>query len=174
MAKSNNVPPGGFKVEVYKIARYLRAKMGVRFKDQEAGYIAPEAVAEADQHIIHLCETSHEKITELLNGLAELWSAMKDMKDTPARAQISEQVFTQAHEIKDVGAMCGYDLIAYFAESLRDYIGQTKLSVDAQRVIIQAHMDAMQAVHRQGFKKEAGPEAEQLKKMVKVAIEKYS
>ena len=69
--------------------------------------------------------------------------------------------------------MCGYGLIAYFAESLRDYIARTDLNLKAQVVIIQAHLDAMQMCHRKGFRTDAGPEAEELKKMVKMAIDKY-
>ena len=37
---------------------------------------------------------------------------------------------------------------------------------------IQAHLDAMHVVNSQGIKTTAGPEAEELKKMVKIAIER--
>ena len=69
---------------------------------------------------------------------------------------------------------CSSSLIAYFAESLRDYIAQTQLSLDAQRVIIQAHLDAMQAAHHRNLKENGGSVAEELKAAVKKAIEKYS
>lgn len=165
--------PGGLKVEVFKLANRLKSLMGARFQDHEEGFLAPEAIAEADKLIEDLCANGAQMITERLESLTTLWPKMREMPNSPERTELSEQIFTLAHEIKDMGAMCGYDVITYFAESLRDYIGRTDLNLNAQVVIIQAHMDAMQIVHKQGLKTEAGPETEELKKMVKMAIDKY-
>ncbi len=161
------------KVEIYKLANHLKGLMGMRFQNQAEGFLAPEAIEAADKLIAALSADCPRMIAEHLEKLAGLWKKMKEMPSSPERTDLSEQIFTLAHEIKDMGAMCGYTLIAYFAESLRDYIGRTDLNLKAQVVIIQAHVDAMQIVHRQGYKEEAGPEAEELKKMVKVAIDKY-
>lgn len=163
----------GIRVEIFKLANHLKRKMGVRFQDQEAGFLTPESIVEADKLIEALCKECPQAISGHLENLSRIWLKMRDMEDCAGRNDLSQQIFTLAHEIKDIGSMCGYDLVAYFAESLRDYIGRTELSIEAQRVIIQAHVDAMQLVNRMGYKKEAGPEAEELKKMVKIAIDKY-
>lgn len=162
------------KVEIYKLTNRLKGLMGARFQNQkEEGFLAPESIEAADKIIQEMCADCPERIAAHLEKLSTLWGQMKAMEGSPKREEISEQIFTLSHEIKDMGAMCGFALIAYFAESLRDYIGRTDLNLKAQVVIIQAHVDAMQIVHRQGYKAEAGPEAEELKKMVRVAIDKY-
>lgn len=166
---SNN----GLKVEMYKMANRLKERMGFRFKGQEEGYLAPEAIAEADKLIETLCETCPQAIGQHLENLSGLWDEMRDMPNSPERNDVAQKIFTTAHEIKDLGAMCGLELISYFAESLRDYIGRTDLNMKAQIVIIQAHLDAMHIVNKKGFRKDAGPEAEELKRMVKMAIDKY-
>lgn len=163
----------GFKMKVFKMANRLKVKMGLDPKDETPGFIAPEAIEEADRLIEALCEECSTTISGHLENLATLWKNMRDMEETPAREKLASEIFTVAHEIKDIGAMCGYNLVAHFAESLRDYIGETELNLTAQRVIIQAHLDAMQTVHRNGLKDDAGPVAEELKKAVKIAIDKY-
>ncbi len=160
-------------MEIYKLANRLKAMMGARYQNQDEGFLEPEMIETADKFIASLCVDSPKVITEQLEKITGLWTKMKDMQASNERAEIAELIFTVAHEIKDVGSMCGFELIAYFAESLRDYIGRTDLNLKAQVVIIQAHLDAMLIVNRQGYTVDAGPEAEELKKMVRKAIEKY-
>lgn len=175
MPAQNDGSGKGVKVEVFRLANHLKSKLGFRFKDQEGeGFLAPEAIMEADGLIAALCAECPKTIAGHLEGLSSLWLKMRDMKQSQERDELSSQIFTLAHEIKDVGSMCGFDLVAYFAESLRDYIARTELSLEAQRVIIQAHVDAIQAVSRLGLQKEGGTEAEELKKVVKIAISRYS
>lgn len=163
------------KVEMYKLTNRLKGLMGARFQNQkEEGFLAAESIEAADKIIEEMCVDCPARIAVHLEKLSSLWEQMKAMDNSPKRIETSEQIFTIAHEIKDMGAMCGFALIAFFAESLRDYIARTDLNLKAQVVIIQAHVDAMQIVHRQGYKAEGGPEAEELKKMVRVAIDKYS
>lgn len=164
------------KVEIFKIANRLKQKLGVRPNDYQGdgGFIDPSAVEEADKLIEALCEECPSSVGGFLNELSGKWDRMKDMQDTPERQALAQEVFTVAHEIKDISSMCGYELISHFAESLRDYVGQTELSLDAQRVIIQAHIDAITVAHKQEMKESGGEAAEELKKIVKIAIYKYS
>lgn len=174
MAARNDAKGSGMKVEMFKLANRLKSKLGMRIPGDDPGFLDPKAIAEADKLIAALCAAGPETIAAQLEKLSSLWLAMREMPESPERAKISQQIFTVAHEIKDIGSMCGYELIAYFAESLRDYIGETKLSIEAQRVIIQAHMDAIQLINRRGITSDEIPEAEELKKMVRIAIAKYS
>ena len=160
------------KIEIYKLANHLKERMGNAFSIQGEGFLAPSAIAEADKLIAEICATSPETIAKHLETLDGLWQNLRD-GEAAQRQDTAVQLFATAHEIKDIGAMCGYDLLAYFAESLRDYIERTELNLQAQVVIVQAHLDAMKVVHQRGFRKQAGPEAEELKLMVQKAIDKY-
>ena len=160
-------------IKVFKRINRLKIRLG-RENDARPGHIDEKAVAEAQAMIATLCSQCPNAIGGYLGELAKLWKEMRDMPESPERENVSKSIFTLAHEIKDIGAMCGYDLTAYFAESLRDYIFETELNLDAQRVIIQAHLDAMQVAFKQGAQETDGPMAEELKRVVKIAIEKYS
>ncbi|MCB9989522.1 MAG: hypothetical protein H6868_09375 [Rhodospirillales bacterium] len=165
----------GLSVRLYNIKNSLTRKLGIRpgWTKDMPGHVDEALVKEADALIAERCERCPEAIGHFLEKLTGAWVNMRDLPDTPEREELSQVVFMTAHEIKDIAAMCGYDLAAYFAESLRDYIDQTELNLEAQRVIIQAHVDALSVVHKQGLKADGGPAADELKKMVKVAIEKY-
>jgi len=162
------------KVEVYNRVNRLKAKVGKDVKDKEEGHIDPDAIEEAEAMVAALCAECPNAIGGYLSELVKLWQEMQDMPQSKERQNISEVMFTLAHQIKDLGSMCGYDLTAYFAESLRDYIHETELNLEAQRVIIQAHLDAMQVAFNQGEEEAEGTMAEELKKVVKIAIDKYS
>ena len=166
-------PPSDIKVGFYKLANRLKERMGHTFEKNKDGYLAPSAIAEADKMIEEMCVTCPETIEKHLAALTMLWETMKSSSEGEREA-VSEKAFTASHEIKDIGSICGYQLIAHFAESLRDYIEKTNLNHQAQIVIVQAHLDAMNIVHRGGFKRDGGPEAEELKLMVQKAIAKYS
>lgn len=155
-----------------KVANRLRPRVGAS-KHDEDGFIDPQLIEEADKLISALCVDCPKTISGHLDALTLLWEKMKSATTVDERYNTSVQIFTLAHEIKDVSAMCQYALLSHFAESLRDYIGQTELNIHAQVVIIQAHIDAMQIVHKQGVKSDAGPEAEELRKMVARAVEQY-
>jgi hypothetical protein len=172
--QNDDAAPQGFKVEVFKLVNRLKDRMGIRFKDQEEGYLAPEAIAEADGIIQNLCKDSPARISRLLSDLTAHWELMRSLPDGPERRKLSEVVMTIAHEIKDIGSMCGYTLVAYFAESLRDYIGQTVINIEAQKVIVQAHLDAMTVTSHKSLREDTTPEAEELKRIVKIATDKYS
>ncbi len=160
-------------VEIYNRINRLKAKLG-REKDDRPGHIDEKAIEEADAMIVALCAECPNAIGGYLSELGKLWEEMRDMPESKERENTSRAIFTLAHEIKDIGSMCGYDLTAYFAESLRDYIHETELNMEAQRVIIQAHLDAMQVAFKQGTEEADGPMADELKKVVKIAIDKYS
>lgn len=164
----------GIKVEVFRLANSLKEKLGMRAKKDEPGFIAPEAIEEADQLIAELCKECPTTLAGYLDEISVLWKEMRELPASAEREIRARQIFTLAHEIKDVGSMCGFALAAYFAESLRDYIERTELSLEAQRVIIQAHVDAISVVIKMGLKEDGGAQAEELKKMVRVAVLKYS
>lgn len=175
MSKPTGEEKGGIKVKMFQLTNRLRAKLGMDFQhDDKIGEIPEEAIAEADKLIDRLCAECPQTMKGLLEGVVAQWEEMKDLPRSEERDEYAQKIFTLAHEIKDISAMCGYELAAYFSESLRDYIAKTELKLNAQRVIIQAHVDALQVVIKQGMDDVNDPAAQELKEMVKVAIGKYS
>ncbi|MGH1457195.1 MAG: hypothetical protein ACRBDI_10470 [Alphaproteobacteria bacterium] len=163
-----------YNVEIIKIRGSLKNKLGaLRVPTNEDGYLAEENIEEADSLINEMCKTCLDDIGRNLDLLSQSWKAMQDLPDGEARSSRAQEIFTYSHEIKDIGSLCGYTLAAHFAESLRDYIAETALNLKNQRIIIQAHVDAMTVVYKNDLKDDGGPAADELKKMVKVAINKY-
>lgn len=162
------------KIKVYKQQRNkLKDKLGLRSPNEEPGEIEDKAIEEADKLISDLCSGCLDTVNNNLVALMTIWKEMQVCESQEARDNKALQIFTLAHEIKDVSSLCGYKLAAFFAESLRDYIAETAYDLKNQKVIIQAHIDALKVVIAKDIKADAGDAAEELKKMVKVAISKY-
>lgn len=162
-------------IELIYLPNRLMEKLGlIKQNDEQAGQVDPKAIAEAERMVENLKKECPAAITGFLEELTNVWIKMRDLGECEEREQLSERAFTLAHEIKDLAALSEAHLTAYFAESLRDYIGETELNLVAQRVIIQAHVDAMTVVNTQGLTEGEGALAEELKQMVKIAIDKYS
>jgi chemotaxis protein histidine kinase CheA len=161
------------KIKVYKRRNILKNKLGTGVLTNEEGHLDQEKIDEADKLIADLCVNCLETMGEHLDNLSSIWSEMQEIPLSAEREEKAQQIFTLAHEIKDISALCGYSLVAYFAESLRDYIAETTYELKNQRVIIQAHIDALNVIQKNNIKDETSPAAEELKKMVKVAIDKY-
>lgn len=159
-------------VEIFNRVNRLKIKAGGSLK-AGPGQIDPKFIEEADKKITDMCGECTVFIKEVLAELTEEWNAMKAAQATEAREDSRNKVFTSAHEIKDLAGMCGYPLLCDLGESLRDYIANTALDVDAQSVIVQAHIDAMNVAHRDEIKDDGGETALLLKEAVKKAIEKH-
>jgi hypothetical protein len=160
-------------IKLFKLPNELKLKLGAQTSSKQNGIIDPKKIEEAEAYIQKLCEGSNAEIAKNLQELTAIWDIMKTMPESLERELSAKKIFTIAHEIKDIGGLCGLGLIAYFGESLRDYIEQTALSLKNQHIIIQAHIDAMNTAHKNGLRDNGGPAAEELKRIVKIAIEKY-
>lgn len=175
MSNQSGEAQDGIKVRMFKLTNRLRKKLGMNFqRNDEPGEIPEDAIAEADKLIEKMCAECPKTMKGLLEDIVKNWEEMKDLPRSGERDEYAQKIFTLAHEIKDISTMCGYELASYFSESLRDYIAMTELKLNAQRVIIQAHVDALLVVIKQGMDDVNDPAAQELKQMVKVAIDKYS
>lgn len=161
-------------IQYFHRVNRLRAKAGGDPNDPREGALGDGMVEKADGLINDFCKECTTLVTKLLDHLGQKWKAMADMEKSAARDKLAKEIFTLAHEVKDVAGMCGYTLMSDFGESLRDYITETSLDQGAQRIIVQAHIDAMNAALRHDIREDGGPAAEELKALVKRAIEKYS
>jgi len=161
-------------IKIYKHhGNPLKDKLGTRIPTNEGGHLDPDDIAKTDKIIADMCEGCVDVIGGFLEKLSTVWEEMKVLPESLEREEKAKDIFTLSHEIKDIASLCGYTLSAHFAESLRDYIEETVLNLKNQKIIIQAHIDAMNTVHRAGIKVDAGPAAEELKKIVKIAINRY-
>lgn len=173
MPKQND--PNNPAIERIEVKNSIKQRaVGIHRKDTDEGFIPPELIDAAEKEVSKLCMECNTVVESHLYNLQQLWAQMRGLPASDERTKLSQDVFLLAHEIKDVSAMCGFDLISYFSESLRDYINKAELSMNAQVVIIQAHLDAIMVVHHKGYKKDAGTATEELKAMVKKAIDQYS
>ncbi len=169
----NKFPSGPKEVYVYKMDNNLKKKLGMHAEKIKEGFLSEASIEEADRMVAKYSKDGPETIDTLLNMLIELWAEMRDMPKSTERDTLSEQVFTVSHQIKDIAALCGQDLISDFAESLRDYVTRASITIDAQKKIIQAHVDALVVIQKKGIDDINASQAEELKKMVKIAIQKY-
>lgn len=172
MSNSDSSENAGKDVRVYHRVNRLRIKTAGK-AEGPPGQVDPERIRKADEFIGKLCADCRTLLSTPLTRLSTRWEVMRALPEGEERRKIAEELFLLAHEIKDVGGMCGYALLAHFAESLRDYVVETDLALEARRVIVQAHVDALQAVFRTDLKEDSVPEAEALKVAVRQAIEKY-
>jgi chemotaxis protein histidine kinase CheA len=174
MPKQND-PTNNTDVEIIEVKSSIRQRaIGIHGREGDEGFIPDELIEEANKEVEKLCANCTDVMNVNLVKLSDLWSRMRDLPAGDERSKLSQDLFFLAHEIKDVSAMCGYDLISYFAESLRDYINKAELSMKAQRVIVQAHLDAITVAHHRNLKTDEGTATAEIKSMVKKAIEQYS
>ena len=159
-------------IQMFKMKNFLKQKLGITRDDVE-GEIDPKKIAEAQQHIVNFGVLAEDKIQEFISLVIHDWEKMRDMPQGEERSRLAQAVYINAHEVHDLSGMCGHFLCADFAARLRDYIGQTDLSLKAQRVISQALVDAIQVCYSKEIKDSEDPRAAELKSMVHKAVEKY-
>ena len=161
-------------IEMYHRLNLLKEKAGGDPKGG-LGQIDPKAVSRADTVIMDMASLYPDEIKNMLNALNKEWTDLKGMDDADKKAKQIEKLSNTANQIKDLGTTFGYNLMGYFGESLRDFILKSDLSMEEHYTIVQAHIDVMGVAFRENLKDDdGGLQAEELKKMVRVAIEKYS
>lgn len=161
-------------VEVYNRVNRLKLKAGAGL-NEGPGKLDPEAVKRADSVVIKMSSLYPAEIKNMLTVLTREWEEVKALPEGGDRTGHAEKLSNTANQIKDLGTTFGYNLMGYFGESLRDYILETDLSRKEHFIIVQAHIDVMMVAFRENLKDDdGGAMAEELKKMVHVAIEKYS
>ena len=162
------------EVEVFKRVNRLKIKAGGGLNDGP-GKIDTSSIERANSVVTTMASLYPREIKNVLAALDKQWGKIKDLEEGhPERTKMAEKISNTANQIKDLAGTFGYTLMEYFGESLRDYILQTDLSKKQHFVIVQAHIDVMTVAFKQNLKDDdGGPVAEELKKMVNAAINKY-
>lgn len=161
-------------IEIFQRINVLKLKAGGGLKDAP-GQLAPQSVKNADTVVTSMATLYPKEIENILNVLNTEWETVKTMPDTADKAALAEKISNTANQIKDLAETFGYSLMAHFGTSLRDYILKTDLSCKEHFIIGQAHINVMWVAFRKNLKDDdGGAVAEELKEMVRTAIEKYS
>lgn len=169
MSKSEKNSPD---VEVFNRINTLKLKAGAGLQEAP-GTLDPEKITNANTVVESMASLYPQEINNMLEALSKDWAEAKALKDDAEKAKSAEKISHLANQIKDLASTFGYHLMEYFGRSLRDYILHIDLTEEAHFVIVQAHIDVMWVAYRENLKDDDGGDAaEELKRVVKRAIEK--
>ena len=159
-------------VEVYKRVNRLKLKAGGT-SGSGAGQIDPGAIEKANTVIQQAASMYPMQIRNVLKALNKAWNETKEL-EPDKRQKNSEKISNLANNVKDLAAQFGFEIMAYFGDSLRDFIMATDLSKKEHIIIVQAHIDVMDIAYNEGLKDKESELAEELKKVLAEAINKHS
>ncbi|MBL4805221.1 MAG: hypothetical protein JKY71_10180 [Alphaproteobacteria bacterium] len=160
------------KVEMYHRINRLRLKAGLPVHGP-AGVIDPKTVKKAQAHIDDKEEEYTDEVRDVLEKLSESWKAFK--KDGKQNAeQWIEKIYNYSNNVKDLTSMYDHDLMTHFGLSLREFCEDIDIEREEHHVIVQAHIDVMWVTYEQQLRSDSSEKAEELKKVVAIAIDKYS
>lgn len=161
----------GQKVEVFHRVNKLKLKAAGDV-DAVAGFIDPEAIKRAQKGIDDQESVYPREIEDVLKNIEAAWKrALKD------KSQVKEafgEIYHFANHVRDLASTFGFGLMQHFGTSLRDFAEKIDVGNPAHHTIVKAHLDVMRIVYDEGIKDNGGPKAEELKKIVAIAIEKFS
>lgn len=172
--KSSEDNKMGTEVEILHRVNKLKLKAGGGLHDGP-GKLDSASVERANSVVQNMSSLYPREIKNMLAALDKEWDQIKSSSNDNDRTKMVKKMSNTANQVKDLAGTFGYTLMEYFGESLRDYIMKTDLSKKEQYTIVQAHIDVMGVAYRENLKNDdGGALGEELKKMVRTAIEKFS
>lgn len=160
------------KIEVYHRLNKLKLKTGFGLDEDKVGFIEPSAIARAQKRIEQKEQEYPATIKEVLDNLTATWEELKT-SGPDKRDELIDKIYNYSNNIKDLTATYQHDLMQHFSLSLRNFCERINAEKEAHQIIVQAHLDVMWITYNEKLKGEAGPKAEELKKIVAEAIKKY-
>lgn len=162
------------EVEVFHRVNKLKLKAGAASVHDGPGHLDPKAIKKAQTVIekrqaLYMSEVEKELLT-----LTGAWEASKKAGTKEGAVKPLDKLYHCANHVKDLAATFDYQLMQHFAQSLREFAKKIDITNKAHHIIVHAHTDVMWVVLRENIKDHGGPKAEELKKIVAMAIEKYS
>jgi hypothetical protein len=137
------------KAEIIQVPNTLRAKVGGRL-----GAIDAEAIAKAEAA---LADLSSQFGDWLLDEVKKLEDVQVEIKESGYTSHLSEQLFYRAHDLKGLGTTYGYPLITRIAGSLCKMMDDNQKRENIQKVLVDAHLDAIRAAVRDQIKEDTHP-----------------
>ena len=130
MSQSN---PG----QMISVPNTLKAKIGGRF-----GGIDPAALAKAEAALKGLADNFGQWMDDELTKLA---AARDRIRAEGYNAETAENLYFRAHDLKGLGATYGFPLVTRIAGSLCRLIDDPATRLRAPPVLLDAHIDAINA-----------------------------
>ena len=137
------------KVQIIQVPNTLRAKVGGKLGVLDQGAIEKAELALADLS------------TQFHGWLLEEIKKLEDRHDTIKRegisAQAMEQLYFTSHDLKGLGTTYGYPLITRIAGSMCKMFDDDEHRMQAPKILIDAHIDAIRAAVRDEIRSDTHP-----------------
>lgn len=159
-------------VEIYHRINKLRLKAGLPVHGP-TGIIDPKTIKKAQTHIDEKEDEYTDEVRDVLEKLSESWKSFKKSGANEAKEWI-ERIYNYSNNIKDLTSMYQHDLMTHFSLSLREFCEKIDIERKEHHVIVQAHIDVMWVTYEQQLRSDSSEKAEELKKVVAIAIDRYS
>lgn len=174
MSKPDEEKEAAPQVEVFHRVNRLKVKAGAASPDAGPGRLDPKMVKRAQTVVESRQALYMSEVEKVLLSLGTAWEEAKKAGTKDDAAPSLEKLYHCANHVKDIAGMYEYELMQHFGHSLREFAKNIDITNKAHHIIVHAHTDVMWVVLRENIKDHGGPKAEELKKIVALAIEKYS
>lgn len=135
--------------QVIRPPNTLRLKVGGGF-----GGIDASAIAKAEEALKAM---SSQFGQWLQDEIVKLDKAQADIRSEGYNAQTAEALYFRAHDLKGLGATYQYPLVTRLAGSLCRLIDDPAKRMEAPRLLVDAHIDAIRAVVRDQIQTDEHP-----------------
>jgi len=159
-------------VKIVHTANKLKKKVSDGLLVDGPGSFNPTSIKNA-QAIIDNSQSSYLKAIEaMLLQLEQQWEKTRKLSKKEAKEDL-KQFYRIANRVKEMSSTYGYDLMASFGESLSDFAKKINPEHKAHHTIVQAHVNVMKIAFHEKIKGDDSQKAEELKKALAQATEKY-
>lgn len=164
--------PSNKDIEIYHRLNKLKMKAGGDIFEQSTGFLDAMGIRRAQQAIDAKATEYEREIEEVLVKLDSTWDDLKTC-DPKQYKKILSKLYNFANNVKDLAETYNYRLMQHFGLSLREFSENLDASREEHRIIVQAHIDVMWVTFKEKIQDDGGPVAQELKKIVAAAIQKY-
>lgn len=161
-------------VEIFHRINKLKKKAGLSLTDGKKGVVDHAAVKRAQNAIDEKENEYPPTVKDLINQISQIWKSIKDMPNEEEQKQALETVYHLANNVKDITETYNHNLMHHFSLSLRDFCEIVDLKKSEHNIIVEAHLNVMLITYEEKLKNDETAQAEELKNVVRQAIEKYS
>ena len=159
------------KVQVFHRVNRLKIKAGSTVDGPPVKF-SKERLKNPELFMEKHTENYDEEIENVLNDLEKAWTHfLSDDQQTVDKGR--DTLYHKANHAKDLAATCNYPLMQHFGLSLREFVENIDPSLKEHQTIVRAHLDVMWTTKKEDIRGHGGEKAEELKDVVKVAIERF-
>ena len=149
--------------QVIRPPNTLRAKVGGGFGINADAI----AIAKAEEALKAM---STQFAQWLQDEIAKLDKAQADIRSLGYTPETAEALYFRAHDLKGLGTTYEYPLVTRIAGSLCRMLDDPARRMDAPLIIIDAHVDAIRAVVRDGIKTDDHPTGRVLAESLEASV----